>query len=70
MNLDTRAFSYYNTNLNDWHAESGRYGILVGASSQDIRLSGEVQIVNDNEYTINREKWSNITDKLIMAGDE
>lgn len=68
--LDTRAFSYYNTNLNDWHAESGRYDILVGASSQDIRLSGEVQIVNNNEYTINREKWSNITDKLIMAGDE
>ena len=68
--LDTRAFSYYNTNLNDWHAESGRYGILVGASSQDIRLSGEMQIVNNNEYTINREKWSNITDKLIMAGDD
>ncbi len=68
--LDNRAFSYYNTNINDWHAESGRYGILVGASSQDIRLSGEVQIVNDDEYTINRDKWTNITDKLIMAGDE
>lgn len=68
--LDKRAFSYYNTNINDWHAESGRYDILVGASSQDIRLSSVVEIVNTKEYTINREKWSDITDKIIMAGDE
>ena len=68
--LDTRAFSYYNTNINDWHAESGLYNILVGASSQDIRLSAKTEIINNNEYTINREKWTNITDKLIMAGDE
>lgn len=68
--LDKRAFSYYNTNINDWHAESGLYDILVGASSQDIRLTGRLEIINNNEYTINREKWTNITDKLIMAGDE
>ena len=70
IELDTRAFSYYNTNINDWHAESGLYDILIGASSQDIRLSAEFEIINKNEYTINRDKWTNITDKLIMAGDE
>lgn len=70
ISLDTRAFSYYNTNINDWHAESGLYSILIGASSQDIRLSAQTEIINNNEYTINREKWTNITDKLIMAGDE
>jgi len=68
--LDERAFSYYNTNMNNWHAESGRYNILIGASSQDIRLKKEFEVINPDEYTINREKWTNITDKLIMAGDE
>lgn len=41
--LERRAFTFYNTALKDWQVESGEYGILVGASSQDIRLSGKVQ---------------------------
>lgn len=65
--LDTRAFSYYNTNINDWFAESGKYEILVGASSQDIRLKGEVEIKSPNQYTINREKWTNAGENVIMA---
>lgn len=44
IELDERAFSYYNVNINDWHAESGKYGIKVGASSRDIRLVGEVTV--------------------------
>ncbi len=67
IHLDTRAFSYYNTNLNDWFAESGKYEILVAASSQDIRLKGEVEIKNPNQYTINREKWTNAAENVIMA---
>ncbi len=65
--LDTRAFSYYNTNINDWFAESGKYEILVGASSQDIRLKAEFEIINPNQYTINREKWTNAGENVIMA---
>ena len=42
--LDRRAFSFYNTGIQDWHVTSGAYEILVGASSRDIRLSGVVQI--------------------------
>ncbi len=45
ITLDERAFSFYNVLINDWHAESGKYGILVGSSSQDIRLEGEVSVV-------------------------
>lgn len=67
LELDTRAFSYYNTNINDWFAESGKYEILVGASSQDIRLKGEIEIINPNQYTINREKWTNAGENVIMA---
>lgn len=44
IELDERAFSYYNVNICDWHAESGKYGIKVGASSRDIRLEGEVTV--------------------------
>ncbi len=44
IELDERAFSYYNVNICDWHAESGKYAIKVGASSRDIRLVGEVTV--------------------------
>lgn len=37
--LDKRAFAYYNVDINDYHVESGEFDILVGSSSQDIRLS-------------------------------
>jgi beta-glucosidase len=42
--LDKRSFSYFNTTINDWYAESGDYRILVGSSSRDIRLEGEVNL--------------------------
>ena len=45
IELDERAFSFYNVNISDWHAESGEYKILVGASSRDIRLEGAVSVV-------------------------
>jgi len=43
--LDKRAFAYYNTELKDWHVESGEFEILVGRSSRDIVLR-EKLIVN------------------------
>jgi len=43
--LDKRAFAYYNTELKDWHVESGEFEILVGRSSRDIVLRERV-IVN------------------------
>lgn len=45
ITLDDRAFSYYNVNINDWHAESGTYKIIVAASSRDSRLYEAVQVV-------------------------
>jgi beta-glucosidase len=40
LQLDRRAFSYYDTNKHAWNAPAGEYGILVGSSSADIRLKG------------------------------
>ena len=36
--------SYYHTKLHQWITENGDYPILVGASSQDIRLSGVITL--------------------------
>ena len=46
LTLDKRAFAYYNVNIADWHVESGKFSILVGASSRDIRLTAEVQVTS------------------------
>lgn len=52
--LDERDFSYYNTCLHSWHAESGVYHILAGASSADIRLKKTVTLLYDGDYTKDR----------------
>lgn len=48
IELDSRAFSYYNVLIKDWHIESGEFDILVGASSRDIKLSATVYVKSAN----------------------
>lgn len=66
--LDKRSFSYYNTDISDWYTEYGKYNILVGASSRDIRLKASVYVAPTNriraEYTLNS------TGGDIMSTDE
>lgn len=40
--LNSRDLSYYNVDIHDWFAPSGKYGILIGHASDDIRLTAEV----------------------------
>lgn len=42
--LGARAFSYYDVGSKSWRIDPGRFDILVGASSQDIRLRGVVNM--------------------------
>lgn len=49
IELDKRSFAYYNVKLHDWHAHTGKYNILVGASSRDIRLKATVQLTEAEE---------------------
>jgi len=44
ITLDKRAFAYYNTELGDWHVESGEFEILVGRSSADIILREKITV--------------------------
>ena len=42
--LGTEAFSYYDVNTHSWKLDPGKYRILIGASSQDIRLEVPVTL--------------------------
>jgi beta-glucosidase len=44
IELDRRAFAFYDVDQRDWIVEAGEFEILVGASSQDIRLSDVIQL--------------------------
>ncbi len=41
-----RPFSLWNTETNRWEIVPGEYGILIGASSSDIRLTGQLMVTN------------------------
>ncbi|MGM9520883.1 MAG: glycoside hydrolase family 3 C-terminal domain-containing protein [Oscillospiraceae bacterium] len=45
--LNRRAFSYYETRIHDWYAESGEYTVYVGNSSRDLPLCGKVTISSE-----------------------
>jgi beta-glucosidase len=47
IELGKRAFAFYNPDLKDWQVESGTFEILIGASSQDIRLQANVEVTSD-----------------------
>ena len=44
--LSRRAFAHFSTALNDWQVVTGLYRILVGASSHQIHLEGEVEVTS------------------------
>ncbi len=42
--LGKRAFAYWSRELKDWHVETGEFVIMIGESSEDIRVSGAVTV--------------------------
>ncbi len=42
--LDGRSFAYYDTQEKKWHIAPGRFGILVGDSSESLDLKGSVEV--------------------------
>ncbi len=37
--------SFFDENNNCWKAEKGLFNILIGSSSRDIRLQGEIEYI-------------------------
>jgi beta-glucosidase len=75
ITLDTRSFAYYNVPKGTWAIEGGAYEILVGASSRDISLQGEVQVTGDgNETSLkdqrkNSPEYFNVSAKGLKISD-
>lgn len=42
--FDDKAFRYFNVNTNTWEVEEAEYQVLIGASSTDIRLEGNLHV--------------------------
>ena len=49
IELGARAYRYWDVETHSWRADSGRYEVLVGASSRDIRASAEIDWRADTE---------------------
>jgi len=43
--LDKTALSFYDEKNDYWRAESGKFNILIGSSSRDIRLKGQIEYI-------------------------
>lgn len=67
LELDKRSFAYYNTDIADWHVESGDFDILIGASSRDIRLNGTVKVLSTADDVIPQDLRATIPTYYNMA---
>ena len=47
LELDRRAFAFYDAGLKEWVLETGDFEILVGASSRDVRLAATVSLTSE-----------------------
>jgi beta-glucosidase len=47
LELDQHSFAYFNTATEQWDALPDTYNILVGASSQDLRLQGQFELQSE-----------------------
>ncbi len=62
--LDKRAFAYWNTQIHDWHVESGEFRIEIGRSSRDIAVVEKVYVQSTVELPRHYDKDSIFMDIL------
>ena len=68
ITLDKRAFAYYNTEIGNWHVESGEFEILVGRSSSDIVLREKIT-VNSTEHIKKRYTRNSTLGEILSNQD-
>lgn len=66
LELDERAFSYYNVDEKKFVSDDGEYGILVGSSSRDIKLSGSVSLTG---FSVHPSPYDIKTEEIYRTGD-
>lgn len=67
--LNARSFSYYETRIHDWYAESGDYEILLASSSRDIRLQDTVSITGSKKIPFVADHITTCEDVELFAKD-
>ena len=75
FSISKRAFAYYNTNISNWHVDTGLYKVLVGASSRDIRLSKDIDIivtdgVKTPDYRNQLPNYYNLKNEILSIDEE
>ncbi len=70
FSLDARALSYYEPILHEFCAESGAYGIEMGASSRDIRLQGTVSFASSSAPSRAFTAYSTVGDVMAHPAGE
>ena len=58
--LNKDSFRYFNTAINSFAYEGGKYEICIGKSSRDILLTSEVEIIGDNKEELLQDKYSKL----------
>ncbi|WYP26428.1 glycoside hydrolase family 3 C-terminal domain-containing protein [Alkalihalobacillus sp. FSL W8-0930] len=64
LELDRRAFAYYNTDKEDWSIESGEFELRVGPSSADIVLTETISVTSSEPTTFEVTRNSTIGDLM------
>ncbi len=66
--FDKRTFRVYNSKAGSWQTEGGEYGVEIGASSVDIRLSGTVEKAGDaTDFGYDKSQLPSYFDHAISA---
>ena len=66
--LDRHSFAYYDTQIHDWHVESGRFAVDIGSSSRDIRQSGILEVRSTVQIPATFTQYSTVGE--IMASEK
>ncbi len=50
--LSKRAFAYYNTEIRDWHVQTGEFEIFIGKNSRELPLSVKINVTSTDENVV------------------
>lgn len=70
ISFDEYTFRYFDTDSNKWEVEAGEYSILIGASSQDIRLEDKLKVEGKNCTSSQDSLRSYYTGNVTAVSDE
>ena len=68
LELTEDDLAYYNVSLHQWTVENGLYRLLIGASSQDIRLEAEIEHDGPMAYSIRKKGDAMVGDTSACFG--